>query len=616
MAVATTEPEDLKDPEAAAEEERKASADLSTVARGGMLNLVGAAGGGILTFVLFAVLTRALGAASYGAFVSAMGVFTVLSNTAELGADTGLIRMVSRLRALDRVRDIRKTVYAALIPPLAVGTLFGVAMWMWAPQLAHVFGKGAGSEQIAEFARYMAPFMPAGGVVLVLLAGTRGFGTMLPTVTVDKIGRPLVQVLLVLAVFGLLGGSAPVQVVKDGVLNRTNVLVSATARFTPADVGRSVSGTGIPEDTTIVSVANPTTAVLSAAETAAAASAKVTIGRPGHNHGLFALAWVLPQAIGATIALWWFWGLLLKAERRDRRINGRRRGRSSRVLAVKFWRFTGPRGVAGLFQIVVLWVNTLMVGRLDSTKAAGIFNASTRYVTAGLMVGVAIQQVAGPKLSELMAQRSFDRAQGVYQTTTAWLMVATWPLYFTFAVFAPTLVRVFGHGFSGGAGALQVLALTMLVATAVGTVDVVLLMGGKSSWTLLNTVLGLTSNIALNLILIPRYGGTGAAIAWSSSILFTNLAPLVQVWKFLGMHPFGPGFPKIVLAAGAAYGALGLVLRVGLGTSFAVFAFYQVAAGLLYLAMLWRHRDALQLTVLVDELKRKNRRKRPEPSSN
>ena len=139
-------------------------------------------------------------------------------------------------------------------------------------------------------------------------------------------------------------------------------------------------------------------------------------------------------------------------------------------------------------------------------------------------------------------------------------------------------------------------------------------MGGKSSWNLINTVVGLSSNIILNLVLIPRFGGTGAAIAWSSSILFTNLAPLAQVWKFLGMHPFGRGFPKVVLAAGAAYGALGLVLRVALGTSFTVFALYQVVAGILYLAMLWRHREALQLTVLLEELKRKNRRRPAKPA--
>lgn len=551
MAIATTEPETpdtpvipTADAEAAAEEERKASADISAMARGGLLNLVGAAGTGILTFALVTVLTRGLGPASYGAFVSAMGLFTVLSNTAELGADTGLVRTISRLRALDRVRDIRKTVYVAVIPPLVVGTLFGLAMWFWAPQLAHMFGKGKGSEQIAEFARWMAPFLPAGGIVLVLLSATRGFGTMLPTVLVDRLGRPFVQVALALG------------------------LILVAGRHHDA------------------------------------------------NHGLIALAWAVPQLIGAAIGLWWFWGLLLKAERRDRRINGRRRSRPTTVLAEKFWRFTAPRGMAGIFQIMVLWLNTLLVGRLASTAKAGVFNAATRYITAGLMVGVAIQHVAGPKLSELMAQRSWDRARGVYQTTTAWLMVATWPLYFTFAIFAPTLLRVFGHGFQGGSGALEVLGLTMLAATAVGTVDMVLLMGGKSSWNLINTVVGLSSNIILNLILIPRYGGTGAAIAWSSSILFTNLAPLVQVWKFLGMHPFGRGFPKVVLAAGAAYGALGLVLRVGLGTSFAVFALYQVVAGLLYLAMLWRYRESLQLTVLVEELKRKNRRKNAEPSNN
>ncbi|HVW33883.1 MAG TPA: polysaccharide biosynthesis C-terminal domain-containing protein, partial [Acidimicrobiia bacterium] len=493
MALATTEPEPVTEPEAAAEEEAKASADISAMARGGLLNLVGAAGTGLFTFALVTVLTRGLGAASYGAFVSAMGLFTVLSNTAELGADTGLVRFVSRLRALDRVRDIRRTVYVAVLPPLVVGTIFGVAMWFWAPELAHIFGKGQGQDQIAEFARWMAPFLPAGGIVLVILSGTRGFGTMVPTVTVDRIGRPFVQCALALGI--------------------------------------------------------------------------ILVAGAGHaNHGLIALSWAVPQLIGAVIGFWWFWGLLLKAERKDRRQNGRRRSRPTTVLANRFWRFTSPRGMAGIFQIVVLWFDTLLVGRLDSTEAAGIYNAATRYITAGLMVGVAIQQVAGPKLSELMAQRSWDRARGVYQTTTAWLMVATWPLYFTFGLFAPTLLRVFGHGFKGGAGALEVLGFTMLAATAVGTVDMVLLMGGKSSWNLINTMVGLTLNVGLNLLLIPHFGGTGAAIAWSTSILVTNGAPLIQVWKFLGMHPFGQGFPKVVLASGAAYGALGLVLRVGLGT--------------------------------------------------
>jgi O-antigen/teichoic acid export membrane protein len=148
----------------------------------------------------------------------------------------------------------------------------------------------------------------------------------------------------------------------------------------------------------------------------------------------------------------------------------------------------------------------------------------------------------------------------------------------------------------------------------VGTVDVVLLMGGRSSWNLYNTVAGLVLNVALNLILIPRYGVTGAAMAWSASILTNNLAPLVQVWTFMRLHPFGRGFFRAALAGGVTYGAVGLAFRLGLGASVLSFCGYQLVAGLAYVALLWRFRQDLQLPVLWEELRRRNRRSAPAPA--
>jgi len=55
--------------------------------------------------------------------------------------------------------------------------------------------------------------------------------------------------------------------VSDGVLNGTTTVTSATAAFVAADVGAYVIGTGIPAATTISSVTNGTTVVLSAAAT-------------------------------------------------------------------------------------------------------------------------------------------------------------------------------------------------------------------------------------------------------------------------------------------------------------------------------------------------------------
>lgn len=494
---ATAEPEAAADPDTHTAEASRA--DLGTIARGGTLNMVGALVSGALTFALTVILSRGLGRTGYGAFVSAMGIFTILSRTAELGADTGLTRMVARYRALGRTADLRKTIVVALLPVLAVSGAFGLAMWLWAPELARIFGKGEGSDLIDDYARVLAVFLPASAAIMVLLAGTRGFGTMVPTNLIDKLARSALQPLAALGVLAL--------------------------------------GMG-------------TTAV--------------------------ALAFAGPIGLGFLAAGLWLWTLLHRVERRDRSAPGT--PRPTRELARRFWRFTAPRGFAGIFQVIILWINTLLLGGLDSTGAAGVFNAATRYVTAGLMAGVAVQQVMGPKLSELLATRSMQRAGAVYQTATTWLVTCTWPLYLTLATFSPTLLRAFGSEFKGGETSLIVLALTMLIATGVGTVDVVLLMGGRSSWNLIDTAAALAVGVVLNVVLIPPLGVTGAAVAWAASILTRNLASLAQVWIFMRLHPFGPGFKRAAVPALVLYGGLGVTFRVVLGTSIPVFIAYRARA--------------------------------------
>lgn len=71
-------------------------------------------------------------------------------------------------------------------------------------------------------------------------------------------------------------GGAGTVTFTDGVLNSTTTLTSATANFISSDVGKTITGTGIPAATTIASVTNSTTVVLSAAATATASG--VTFG--------------------------------------------------------------------------------------------------------------------------------------------------------------------------------------------------------------------------------------------------------------------------------------------------------------------------------------------------
>jgi O-antigen/teichoic acid export membrane protein len=79
----------------------------------------------------------------------------------------------------------------------------------------------------------------------------------------------------------------------------------------------------------------------------------------------------------------------------------------------------------------------------------------------------------------------------------------------------------------------------MLIATACGMVDLVLTMGGKTTWNLGNVLAALVINVTLDVILIPRYGIMGAAIGWAVAIVFNNVVPLAQIWHALRLQPFG-----------------------------------------------------------------------------
>src|SRR5438105_4533424 len=81
--------------------------DLSTLARGGTLNFVGAVCGGLFSFLLVIVVTRGLGKPKAGAFFEAMALFQIVMNTATFGADDGLTRMIPRYIKLGRARDVR-----------------------------------------------------------------------------------------------------------------------------------------------------------------------------------------------------------------------------------------------------------------------------------------------------------------------------------------------------------------------------------------------------------------------------------------------------------------------------------------------------------------------------
>jgi len=75
-----------------------------------------------------------------------------------------------------------------------------------------------------------------------------------------------------------------------------------------------------------------------------------------------------------------------------------------------------------------------------------------------------------------------------------------------------------------------------------------LTMTGREKLEFLNDVGILILNILLNLILIPKFGILGAAIATAVSLILLNIIRVLEVYIFLKMHPFDPKFLKCIFS--------------------------------------------------------------------
>jgi O-antigen/teichoic acid export membrane protein len=420
--------------------------------------------------------------------------------------------MIPRLRALGRGSDVGRTLAVALVPVGLIGVAFAGAVYVLAPQLARVFFHGVRVADATAYIHVLAPFLPLGAAATVVLAATRGFGTMRPYVFLQNIVLPALRVVAVGAVVALGLGATAV-----------------------------------------------------------------------------AWGWCAPL----TVAL--AGGLVVVARRLRRASASSAEPRDARVLASEFWRFVGPRGLAAILGITVTWIPVLLVGALRSTREAGIYAAASRLAIVGAYALQAVGMALAPQISALLARERVDRVELVYQLGTWWLMAFTWPLYLVLAVFAPVVMRMFGAQFVDGAVPLAILSLAMLVNLGTGNVNVVLLMSGRSMWNLINGVGSLVLNLGLNLLLIPPFGITGAAVAWAASIVCVNVAAAIEVHFLVGVRPFGRGYPFVAAGAVLSFGLVAGAVRYSLGPSIPALAAGVAAATCVYAALLWRYRAALRL---------------------
>lgn len=179
------------------------------VAKHGALGLAGAVCTGAGGFALTLTVGRLLDGRATGEFFSAVAAFTIATTVLLLGADTGLVRGLSGLRATGRRDLVAPTLRAALVPVTLASTVVAGTVLAAAGPLARAVVDDPGhAADLADALRLLAPFLVLSTLSTALLNGaSRGLGAMRTYTLYQQVLLPVSRpLLLVVAVLWLGAG--------------------------------------------------------------------------------------------------------------------------------------------------------------------------------------------------------------------------------------------------------------------------------------------------------------------------------------------------------------------------------------------------------------------------
>jgi hypothetical protein len=173
--------------------------------------------------------------------------------------------------------------------PVATGGTFTAATYFWKVTATNAAGETVGSTEAS------AAIVANGSATIgwTVVTNATGYRVFRATTTGGQSTSP--------ALVGTISSGATITFTDTGAatsagavpaINNTGstVVTSATANFAAADVGKTITGSGIPASTTITSVTNATTIVLSAPPTTTGAGVTLSWGFP-------------PAAVAVTVAV-------------------------------------------------------------------------------------------------------------------------------------------------------------------------------------------------------------------------------------------------------------------------------------------------------------------------
>lgn len=220
-----------------------------------------------------------------------------------------------------------------------------------------------------------------------------------------------------------------------------------------------------------------------------------------------------------------------------------------------------------------LILNAIIPGA-GGASAAGLFAIARKLASGVQLIRQAFSYVMAPLASEA-ARHDRRHILEIYGFATRLTIAVATPVVCTIAGGGRALLALFGSAAQPAFFALALLTFTRLIEAVAGQAAAIQSVISRYHHPLIGSAIGLAAALAVGALLLPQDGMDGMAIAVSTGIAISVLAPMGQLWIHDRLHPFAPPFLRTagvsilvgtgILALSQALTPFHHLVRIGVG---------------------------------------------------
>ena len=190
---------------------------------------------------------------------------------------------------------------------------------------------------------------------------------------------------------------------------------------------------------------------------------------------------------------------------------------------------------AEILKQVMQALPLILLGVWGSSVDVGLFGVAQRTASLVSLVLIAANIIVAPKLAELYQQKNMLALGRIARQGSLLMTAMAAPALLLFLIAPQWVMSLFGAEFAVGWRLLVIMALGQLINVMTGSVGFLLMMTGNERSYLSANIIAALLCATLAYLLIPFYGGLGAAVAAAVPLAIVNLLRVRYVWRSMGI---------------------------------------------------------------------------------